>query len=159
MKTVPQDITIVAAMAANRVIGRDGGLPWNVPAELAHFKSVTQGKTLVMGRKTFESIGRLLPGRATVVASRDAYWAFPGALVVQSLDEAMLESQRPIAIVGGGEIYKAALPIATKLSLSVFPWTVEGDTYFPVLDESWVKVCTLPKNEFVVEWYVRSEAE
>lgn len=123
-------------MTPEGVIGRDGGLPWHLPADLAHFKSVTMGKPIVMGRKTFESIGRPLPGRKNIVVSRRADYSADGVVVVHSLDEA-LEAAGDVAeimIIGGAQLYAAALPVAQRIYLTLVGKPVEGNTVFPEVD-------------------------
>ena len=131
-------VTIVVAMAENRTIGKDGDLPWRLPADLKHFKAVTMGKPILMGRKTWESIGRPLPGRLNVVITRDADYRADGVTVVHSLEgalEAARESGADEAcVVGGAEIYRLALPLADRLELTEVHAAVEGDTAFPAFD-------------------------
>lgn len=126
------ELVVVAAMARRRVIGRSGGMPWHLPADLRHFKALTLGHPVVMGRRTFESIGSVLPGRRNIVISRSARTVPDGALLASSLDEAveMAGSER-VMIIGGGEIYRQALPRASCMELTLIAASVEGDTYFP----------------------------
>lgn len=130
-------VSIVVAVADNGVIGRDNDLPWRLPADLAHFKRVTMGKPMLMGRRTFESIGRVLPGRASLVLTRDTAWQFPGTEVFAGIDEALAactaRGAEECAIIGGAQIYAAALPLATRLYLTQVHANVDGDTYFPAL--------------------------
>ncbi len=125
-------------MAENNVIGKDGDLPWHIPADLKHFKSVTMGKPIVMGRRTFESIGRPLPGRLNIVVTRDPLRRWDGVEAVQSLTEALDraagEGAEEIMIIGGGDLYRAALPLAQRIHLTRVHEAVEGDTVFPDLD-------------------------
>jgi dihydrofolate reductase len=134
-------LTLVAAMARNRVIGRDGDMPWHHPEDLAHFKRTTLGGTMVMGRKTFEAIGRPLPGRRTVVVTRSADWAHDGVDVAHSLDEALASSAADeIFVVGGGDVYAQALPLADRLVLTEIDDEPDGDTFFPEWPrEEWVE--------------------
>jgi dihydrofolate reductase len=129
-------VTLIAALASNGVIGRDNQIPWRIPGDLPRFKQLTMGQTLVMGRKTYQSIGRPLPGRTTIVISRDP--ALPQALtpagvkVVRSLEEALAAVQtEECFIAGGGEIYALALPRADRLLLTEVEAPFEGDAYFP----------------------------
>jgi len=126
-------ISLVAAMANNRVIGKDNQMPWHLPADLAHFKKVTLGKPIIMGRKTYESIGRPLPGRRNLVISRQANLQLEGAEVFQSLSDAInaVNDVDEVMIIGGGNIYAQALPMADKLYLTFIDLDVEGDTRFP----------------------------
>ena len=133
-------IVLVAAMARDRTIGKDGKIPWHYPGDLKFFKAVTMGTALVMGRKTFDAIGRPLPGRDNIVVTRGphAIAAAPNVFPVRSLDEAIaLAVKRGATIVsisGGGEIYAAALPIADELILSYIPEDGGGDVFFPRFD-------------------------
>ena len=126
-------ISMVAAMAANRVIGRNNKMPWHLPADLKHFKQVTLGKPVVMGRKTFESIGRVLPGRRNIVISRSEPVDAKGAEWVKSLSDALalLKGAEEVMIIGGGEIYRQCLPMASRLYLTEIDLTTEGDAFFP----------------------------
>ncbi len=134
-------IALVVAVARNGVIGRDGKLPWRIPEDMKWFKEKTLGKPCVMGRKTWESLPkRPLPGRTNIVVTRARDYAADGAVVVHSLDEAIevgaREGAAEIAIIGGGELYAAALPRTTRIYLTRVDLTVEGDAHFPALDSS-----------------------
>lgn len=123
---------MVAAMARNRVIGDDGGMPWHLPADLKHFKAVTMGCPIVMGRRTFESIGRALPGRANIVISRSRPELPDGVLLAGSLEEALaLTDAAQVMVIGGGQIYREALARADRLELTLIDAVVTGDTVFP----------------------------
>ncbi|MDL2284219.1 dihydrofolate reductase [Oxalobacter sp. OttesenSCG-928-P03] len=127
-------ISLIAAMAENRVIGRDGQMPWHIPGELKIFREHTTGKILIMGRKTHESIGRVLPDRTTIIISRQKDYVVPGAHVVNSLDEALAlakEMGGDIMIGGGGELFAQTLDMADFMYLSIIHATFDGDTYFP----------------------------
>ncbi|MDP6959532.1 MAG: dihydrofolate reductase, partial [Planctomycetota bacterium] len=127
-------------MAQNRVIGRANGLPWKLSGDLKRFKSITMGHHIVMGRKTYESIGRLLPGRTTVIVSRQEGYGVEGAVVVSSLEEAIALSD-DLFVIGGGQIYAQALSLAERIYLTRVAAEVEGDTYFPEVDWSgWRRV-------------------
>jgi dihydrofolate reductase len=125
-------------MAKNRVIGRNNQLPWRLPEDLKRFKSITMGHPIVMGRKTFESIGRVLPGRENVIISRQIGYQVQGARVVSSLDEALIYCESLKAdeafIVGGAEIYRLAMPKIDRLHLTWIEEDVEGDSLFPEFD-------------------------
>ena len=122
-------ITIVIARAQNGVIGRDGKLPWHLPDDLKRFKALTMGSVMVMGRKTFESLPGLLPGRRHLVLTRDRSWSAPGAEVAHSADEALnLASGQPVSIIGGADIFHLFLPIADRVELTEVLEDVEGDT-------------------------------
>ena len=126
-------LTLVAAMGTNRVIGVDGDMPWHFSEDLRHFKSTTLGGVMVMGRKTFDSIGRPLPGRRSIVITRSPDWSHEGVEVVHSLGEALAlaGTDAPVFVVGGGEIYAQALPLATRLVLTEIDDAPDGDTFFP----------------------------
>ncbi|WP_392545155.1 dihydrofolate reductase [Oryzobacter telluris] len=131
-------ISLIAAVARNGVIGLDGGMPWHLPEELAHFKATTMGHTLVMGRRTFDSIGRALPGRRTVVVTRDASWHHPGVETAHSFPEAIALSgpADEVFVAGGAQVYAEALPFAHRLVLTEVDAEPEGDTWFPRWDRS-----------------------
>lgn len=131
-------ISIVVAMAANRVIGRDNQLPWHLPADLKHFKQTTMGKPILMGRKTWESIGRPLPGRTNIVITRDENYDAPGCVVVHSIEAAMqaVEEQDEVMIIGGAEFYRQVLPRTDRIYLTRINEDFEGDTLFPELISS-----------------------
>jgi dihydrofolate reductase len=136
------DFWLIAAVSDNNVIGRGNALPWRIPEDLARFKALTLGSTLVMGRKTFESIGRPLPGRTTLVLTRRTDFAAPGVMVAHDGPAAVALAEGPHAfVVGGADIYALFLPVATKLFLTRVHAVCEGDTYFPPFDaREWVLV-------------------
>ena len=120
-------------MARNGVIGRDNGLPWGrLPEDLKHFKAVTLGKPVLMGRKTFESIGKPLPGRTNLVLTRDRGWKAQGVVAVHSLDEALTGDY--VSGIGGAEIYRLLLPVANRIYLTRIDADFSGDTVFPPID-------------------------
>jgi dihydrofolate reductase len=129
-------VIIIAALARNGVIGRDNDLPWRISQDLKRFKALTSGHSIVMGRRTWDSIGRPLPKRVSIVMTRDAEFAAPGASVVHSLEDAIAASPegKDVYVIGGAEIYRLALPRATHLELTHVDGDVEGDTYFPELN-------------------------
>ncbi|MEE4638587.1 MAG: dihydrofolate reductase [Wenzhouxiangella sp.] len=131
----PADLTLVAALARGGVIGRDGGMPWHLPADLRHFKKVTLGHPVVMGRRTFESIGRPLPGRTNLVISRSKPKVPEEVLLADSLGAALAKvaSSPSVMVIGGGQIYAEALPLARRLELTLIDAEIEGDTWFPQL--------------------------
>lgn len=134
------DLKAIAAMSLNRVIGNGGQIPWHLPEDFKWFKQVTMGGTLVMGRKTFESIGRPLPGRTTLVLSR-AGFNHPQVSVATSLDDlATRPLPEPIFICGGAEIYRQALPLCTELYLTLVKREVEGDAFFPPFEDRFALV-------------------
>jgi dihydrofolate reductase len=129
-------ITLIAAMGNNRAIGLDGRMPWHLPAELQHFKQATMGKAILMGRKTWQSIGRPLPGRQNIVISRNPDFIAAGADVTASLASAVEASQADeILVIGGGQLYALALPLAQRMLLTLIDIEPEADTWFPQWDE------------------------
>ena len=137
-------LVLVVAMAKNRVIGRAGGIPWDLPEDRKHFVEVTRGHALIMGRATYDSIGRPLPKRRNIVVSRNAGLAIAGVEVVGSLSQAIAlartDDDAP-RIIGGGQLYVEALPAATRIYLTELDEAIEGDTFFPELDRAeWVVV-------------------
>ncbi len=152
-------LTLVAAYGRNGVIGADGGIPWRIPEDFAHFKQVTIGGTLVMGRATYDSIGRPLPGRTTVVVTRDPGWSADGVLVAHSLDEAWeIAADQPgdTYVAGGAQIYEQALPRATHQVLTEVDLEVEGDTYYPDFDRAdWVETRREPGPGCAWVWWER----
>lgn len=129
-------IVLVAAMANNRVIGIDNTLPWHLPEDLKHFKAVTLGKPVIMGRKTFDSIGRPLPGRLNIVITRQADWQHDGVSVAHSLPAALaLAADVPeVCIIGGANLYAQALPLADAMALTHIALDIAGDAHFPAWD-------------------------
>ena len=137
-------VCLVVALARNRVIGRDGGLPWQISADLRRFKQITLGKPVIMGRKTFESIGRPLPDRHNIVVTRDPNYSKEGIVVVPDLETALKAAasfnrssgESEIMVIGGGEIYRQALPLAQRIYLTEVAAEPDGDAFFPALAES-----------------------
>ena len=126
-------VTLIAALGRNRVIGAGGGMPWHLPGDFAHFKATTMGHTLLMGRSTFDSLGRVLPGRRTIVLTRDPSWQHPGVETAHSLAEA-LSLAGPgdeLFVAGGGQVYAEAMPFAQRMILTEVEQSPEGDTFFP----------------------------
>jgi dihydrofolate reductase len=134
-------VTIIAAMGKNREIGFKGNLPWNLPAELNHFREVTRGCPVVMGRRTHEAIGRVLPGRKNIIVTRDNNYHVEGCITVNTIEDALAAARddgndgSEIFIIGGAEIYKLALPYAQKMILTFVDANPEADTYFPEFNE------------------------
>lgn len=126
-------ISMIAAMADNRIIGADNDMPWHLPADLKHFKSITIGKPVLMGRKTYESIGRALPGRPNIVITTNKSYSLADATVVTSIEAAMQEASAydEVMIIGGGSIYQSLLAQAQRLYLTFIDLKVAGDTQFP----------------------------
>ena len=149
MSAAAAEIVLIVAMAQDRVIGRDNDMPWRMSSDLKHFKALTMGRPMVMGRKTFQSIGRPLPGRTSIVVTRDAGFAAEGVILQPTL-MAALELGREIAIrdgvgevmvTGGGEIYAQALPLADRLEVTEIDLAVEGSVRFPAIDPAiWQEV-------------------
>ena len=137
-------LVLVVAVAENGVIGRQGGMPWRIPGDLKHFKSVTMGKPVVMGRKTYESIGKPLPGRTNIVLTSDKSWRADGVLAGHSLDEilklanedAKKGGAKEIAIIGGSTLFEETLPLAAKIELTEVHAKPEGDVFFPEYDRT-----------------------
>jgi dihydrofolate reductase len=128
-------ITLLVARAANGVIGRDNTLPWHLPADLQRFKALTMGKPILMGRRTFESIGRALPGRVNLVLTRDPAWRADGALTVHSLEEAyaQVRGATELVVIGGADLFRLVMPLAKQIYLTEIHADIPGDTHFPPL--------------------------
>ena len=132
-------VVLVAARATNGVIGLRGDIPWKIPADFAHFKRVTFGHPLVLGRTTFEGIGSPLPGRQSIVVTSDPSWAHDGVLVARSVEEAVeigTGLDETVMVGGGAQVYRDALPLATEQILTEVHASPEGDTHYPEFDES-----------------------
>jgi dihydrofolate reductase len=130
-------VTLIAALSENRVIGRDGDLPWRLPADLRRFKRITSGHTVIMGRKTFETLDAPLPDRRTIVVTRRTDYQPVGVEVAHDLDDALALAggEDEVFILGGGEIYALALPRADRMELTIVHDEFDGDTFFPAFDE------------------------
>ncbi len=140
-------ISLIAAMAQNRVIGIRNTLPWRLPEDLKRFKALTMNHHIVMGRKTYDSIGKPLPGRDTVIVTRNADYAVPGCIAVNSLDAALTVSHgdTEVFFVGGAELYRQALPIAHRIYLTEIQRVFDGDAFFPEFDNSqWIETAREP---------------
>ena len=142
-------IAMIAAVAENNAIGIDNKLPWYLPGDLRYFKAVTMGKPIIMGRKTFESLRKPLPGRTNIVMTRDESWQREGVRVVKSLDEAialaenvaMVDGASELMVIGGEQIYRQAMPAAGRLYLTRVGQSFKGDAFFPELEEGqWEEV-------------------
>jgi len=135
-------LTLVAAMGRNRAIGLAGRMPWHLPAELQHFKRATMGKSIVMGRKTWQAIGRPLPGRQNIVISRNPAFLARHVELVGSLEEALeIAESDEVMIIGGGHVYELAMPLAQRMVLTLIDIEPEADTWFPAWDENeWTRV-------------------
>ena len=147
---MPASITLVVAYAANRCIGVDNTLPWRLPGDLKHFKATTLGRPIVMGRKTWESLGRPLPGRRNLVISRDTAYQADGAEVFASLDAALAAcgTDDAVCVIGGAQIYALALPLATHIEATEIDAHVKGDAHFIELPAGqWRETARRPKPE------------
>lgn len=168
--TVP--IALIAAVARNGVIGLDNGLPWRISGDLQFFKRITLGKPIVMGRKTFESIGRPLPGRENIVISRNTAWRAGGVTVAASLPQALTLAQNGAAtseacevmVIGGAQIYAQAMALAQRLYLTEVDVSIGGDAFFPKICERWQEAsrdCFLASSKdeynYSLVQYVRSK--
>lgn len=161
-RTGDKRVVLVAAVAENGVIGKDGDLPWHLPEDLKHFRAVTRGHTVVMGRVTYDSIGRPLPERTNIVVTRDPDWADPDHPEVRragSLPEALAlaeEYDGEVRVIGGAQVYAAALPHADAQVLSEVHGTPEGDTRYPDFDRAeWTETSREPREGFDVVWLER----
>lgn len=146
-------VSLIVATADNRIIGRDNQMPWHLPADLAYFKRITLGKPIIMGRKTFESIGRALPGRRNIVISRDPNYQADGVETVTCVEQALalVEGIEEVMVIGGGTIYAHCMPVASRLYVTHIQAAIEGDTQFPPYDTTshWQKISSelLPSND------------
>lgn len=136
-------ISLLVAHDANRVIGKDNDLPWYIPEDLAYFKKMTMGKAMVMGRKTFDSIGKPLPGRQSIIVTRNSDYTADGAIVVYDLTEAIEKAKEfgdEVMIIGGAEIFRQSMDIADRLYITYIDKQFEGDTFFPEYRSEWTVV-------------------
>lgn len=160
-------LALIVAMDKNRLIGRDGDLPWRLPNDLAHFKRTTMGKPILMGRKTWDSLGRPLPGRQNIVLTRDELFSAEGADVAHDLDAALTlaAEQEQVMMIGGAQLYELALPLAKVLYVTHVDAALEGDTWFPKINwDEWEQVSREAhpadeKNEYPHEFshYIRRD--
>ena len=149
--------SLIWAMAENRVIGRNNKLPWHLPNDLKYFKHLTTGKPVIMGRKTYDSIGKPLPNRANIVITRDSKLAIAGVKVVNTIDEAiamaeaecLISGAQEVIVMGGAEIYRQCLPMADRLYITFVHAVVEGDAYFPEFDLS--EFAEIARNDFAAD--------
>lgn len=135
------NISIVVAISSNHAIGKNNQLLWHLPADLKHFKSITTGNTIIMGRKTYDSIGKPLPNRRNIIITRQHDLEIPGVEVVNSIDEAisLCENENEVFIIGGAEIYKSALQLTDRIYLTTVHHTFDADAFFPELNpEDWI---------------------
>ncbi len=138
------EIVLVVAYSRNRVIGRDNQLPWRLPSDLAHFKRTTLGHPILMGRRTWQSLPRVLPGRENIVITRQSHFDAPGATVVHSVAAALQRAAdtgaEQACVIGGAEIFALTLPLAHRLVATEIDADIEGDTWFPELNDDWAEV-------------------
>ena len=140
-----QEIVLIYARAANGVIGHQGALPWHLPADLKHFKALTLGKPMIMGRKTFDSFPSPLPGRRHIVLTRDTAWSAPGAEPAHTIADALaLAGPGEVAIIGGAETYALFLPLATRIERTDIALSPMGDTTVPPLGPEWREIARTP---------------
>lgn len=156
-------ISLLVAMDQNRVIGKDNQLPWHLPADLQYFKKVTMGHPIIMGRKTFDSIGRVLPGRENVIVTRNREYTNTECTILHSIEEVKDfadANEQEVFIIGGAEIFKDILAVADRLYITKIDAEFTGDTYFPIIDEKeWRQVSATPgivdeKNKYAHEFIV-----
>ncbi|MEO9222742.1 MAG: dihydrofolate reductase [Mycobacteriaceae bacterium] len=142
-------VGLIWAQAANGVIGRDGALPWHLPEDLAHFRTTTQGATVVMGRKTWESLPakvRPLPGRDNIIVTTQSGWHAPGAIVAHSLDEALTQGTGEMWVIGGASVYAAALDRADQVVVTELRQDFDGDVHAPGLGQTWRRASAEPPH-------------
>ena len=143
-------LALIAAVAKNGVIGRDNGLPWHLPLDLQYFKAVTLNHAILMGRKTFDSIGKPLPKRRNIVITRDLTWQHPGCEVFHSIAEALTACRLDdnVFVIGGEEIFQQVFPLATHLYLTEIKQNFSGNSFFPVYDKvGWEEISRVPQQE------------
>ena len=147
------DVEIIAAVSVNNVIGDGNEIPWDIPEDMAYFKEHTVGRVVIMGRKTYESIGRPLPDRVNVVLS-NTVTEIDGCVVMSSMEDAIKEySKGPISIIGGSEIYKLGMGYASSLRITHVHQTVDGDAFFPEIGQEWVLASTDPREGYTFSVY------
>ena len=142
-------LSLIAAMASNRIIGNKGDIPWKIPGEQKMFKKITLGHTVIMGRKTYESLGKPLPGRTNIIVTRQTDYQAPGCTIALDLDAAIAacaQDEEDAFICGGGQLYHESLAMADKIYLTLIPKEIAGDTYFPEIAES---DFTMTTSEFI----------
>jgi dihydrofolate reductase len=153
-------VVMVAAVAANGVIGRGGDIPWSLPEDLRHFRATTRGNTVLMGRRTYESIGHPLPYRTNVVVTRDPHWAADGVFVAHSVAEGVEQAQAfegDVMVIGGGQVYADALDLADTQVLTEVHQSPEGDTFYPDFDRrEWRETRRERGDGFDFVWWERS---
>ncbi len=136
-------ISAICAMSENRVIGKNNKLPWHLPADLQHFKKITMGNPILMGRKTYESIGRPLPGRLNIILTHNTHYQAPGCVIVSSIEDALnaAKDYQELFIIGGATIYQELMPLTQRIYMTKISQYIEGDTFFPAIDPTqWQQV-------------------
>lgn len=163
MSLETKHVVLVAAVADNGVIGDGDAIPWHLPEDLKHFKAVTMGHTLVMGRRTFDTIGRPLPGRTNIVVTRQTDWGPEGVLVASSVEAAIELAQSndgDVMVMGGGQIYAAAMPVADRQVLTEVHLRPEGDVFYPEFDrDEWLEEQREPRDGFDFVWLQRRDVD
>ena len=158
--TAAKRVVMVAAVARNGVIGLAGDIPWSIPEDLKHFRATTKGHTVLMGRATYESIGHPLPYRTNVVVTRQPHWSADGVLVAHSVEEGVELARTldgDVMVIGGGEIYREAMPLATHQVLTEVDLEPEGDTHYPDFDRAqWTEVRREPHDGYAFVWWERN---
>ena len=158
--TTGKRVVMVAAVADNGVIGHAGGIPWHISEDMKHFRETTRGHTVIMGRTTYEGIGHPLPYRSNIVVTRRAGWAADGVFVAESVEDAIEQAQEfegDIMIIGGGQVYAAAMDHADVQVLTEVHQTPEGDTHYPDFDrDKWRETGREPHDGFDFVWWVRA---
>ncbi len=153
-------VVMVAAVADNGVIGLDGDIPWSLPEDLKHFRATTKGNSVVMGRRTYESIGHPLPFRSNIVVTRQTDWAADGVLVAHSVADAIAmaaDFEGDVMVIGGAQVYEAAMPHADVQVLTEVHLSPEGDTYYPDFDRAeWTETKREPRDGFEFVWLERT---
>ena len=153
-------VVMVAAVADNGVIGLDGDIPWSLPEDLKHFRATTKGNSVVMGRRTYESIGHPLPFRSNIVVTRQTDWAADGVLVAHSVADAIAmaaDFEGDVMVIGGSQVYEAAMPHADVQVLTEVHLSPEGDTYYPDFDRAeWTETKREPRDGFEFVWLERT---
>lgn len=153
-------LTLIAAVGRNGVIGTGDAMVWHIPEDFAFFKATTMGHSMIMGRRTFDSIGRVLPGRRTIVVTRNRSWTHPGVEVAYSLDHALAltDGEDEVFVVGGGQIYRQAMPLANRLLITEVDQEPEGAVTFPEIDpQQWTEVSRVDHDGFAFVTHHRED--
>lgn len=156
----PSKISMIAALSQNNQIGINNKMPWHIPEDLEYFKRITMGHTIVMGRKTYESIGRALPNRNNIILTHDDSLTLPGVSILHSIEEVLNladQEEKELFIIGGGEIYKLFIPYANKLYITQIDTCIEGDTIFPEYKHLFKPISVIPGKECTTYTYTFTE--